>query len=261
VKPAVSVTFDNLGEAAELGRGDWPDDRPRGEHFSVTEVLPRILELLDETGVRATFFVEGVNVELYPDALRGIARAGPEVGFHAWTHENWGDLDLAEQGAQLERARQAFGGLGFELRGMRPPGGRLGGGGTAVLREHGLAYCSPAGDAPGVLDGVAVLPFRWAQIDASFYMREEPGPPEELRRVLLDAVEDVARDGGHLSLLFHPFLSADAERLAAMRAVIEDVARRAEAGELGCAPAVEVAERLLASEDAAEPVLDEGVLQ
>ena len=42
----VSVTFDNLGEAAQLELGMWPADVPQGEHFSVVEVLPRLLELL-----------------------------------------------------------------------------------------------------------------------------------------------------------------------------------------------------------------------
>ena len=37
----ISVTFDNLGEAAELERGTWPEGAPLGEHPSVRECLPR----------------------------------------------------------------------------------------------------------------------------------------------------------------------------------------------------------------------------
>jgi hypothetical protein len=47
----VSVTFDNLGEAAELERGTWPEGRPLGEHFSVREALPRVVELLARSGI------------------------------------------------------------------------------------------------------------------------------------------------------------------------------------------------------------------
>ena len=78
--PAVSLTFDNLGEVADLERGRWPADAPLGRHASVTRTLPRVLELLASADVRATFFVEGLNAELYPDALRSIADAGHEVG-------------------------------------------------------------------------------------------------------------------------------------------------------------------------------------
>src|SRR5215211_4699703 len=71
-RAAASVTFDNLGEAADLERGLWPEDEPLGRHFSVKRTLPRILDTLEELGLRATFFAEGLNTELYPDALLEI---------------------------------------------------------------------------------------------------------------------------------------------------------------------------------------------
>src|SRR5580692_2567714 len=90
---AVSVTFDNLGEAAQLELGMWPAEVPQGEHFSVVEVLPRLLDLLASHGVAASFFVEGLNAQMYPDALRAILAGGHEVAVHAWRHEDWGALD------------------------------------------------------------------------------------------------------------------------------------------------------------------------
>ena len=73
------LSFDNLGEVTALARGEWPTGAPVGEHWSVTEALPRLLALLDEVALRATFFVEGLNAELYPDALRELDAAGIEV--------------------------------------------------------------------------------------------------------------------------------------------------------------------------------------
>ena len=99
----VSLTFDNLGEVADLERGQWPADAPLGRHASVTRTLPRVLELLRSSDVRATFFVEGLNAELYPDALREIAAGGHEVAFHGWQHERWADLDPAAERDSLER--------------------------------------------------------------------------------------------------------------------------------------------------------------
>ena len=103
--PTVSLTFDNLGEVADLERGRWPADAPLGRHASVTRTLPRMLELLAAAEVRATFFVEGLNAELYPDALRSIADAGHEVAFHGWQHEQWADLS-PQRGARVVRARR-----------------------------------------------------------------------------------------------------------------------------------------------------------
>jgi polysaccharide deacetylase family sporulation protein PdaB len=46
----------------------------------------QILDILDEYGVRATFFFVGENVSYYPDAARDVARRGHEIGNHTYTH-------------------------------------------------------------------------------------------------------------------------------------------------------------------------------
>src|SRR5918992_3490872 len=215
-RAALSVTFDNLGEAEERQRGAWPEDRPLGRHPSVTEALPWVLTLLDELELRATFFVEGVNAETYPDALSAIPGRGHEVAYHAWCHEVWGGLDQEEERRLLERGVSAMGELGIELHGFRPPGGALTGASPRVLRELGFEYASPAGQRAGVSDGFAFVPFRWQLVDAFFYvpefggLREAAGAPEDPLGAgeLRDAVEKELRGcverGGHACLLFHP---------------------------------------------------------
>ena len=37
---ALSFTFDNLGEAADIEFGQWPADKPVGEHYSARRVVP-----------------------------------------------------------------------------------------------------------------------------------------------------------------------------------------------------------------------------
>jgi peptidoglycan/xylan/chitin deacetylase (PgdA/CDA1 family) len=224
----VSVTFDNLGEAAELERGTWPEDRPLGEHFSVRECLPQLLALLAREDLRATFFVEGLNGELYPEVLDGLRAAGHEVACHGWRHEPW--HEVTDEAERLARARDALGGpVGF-----RPPGGRLNAGTAETLRELGFTYCSPAGSRAGLVGGIAALPFRWELIDAYYYLPhfgrrrarngdpEEPMTPAVLRERVLAALD--AHTEGHLVLLFHPFLlDAAPDALA----VVADVLARA----------------------------------
>src|ERR671920_1534495 len=124
-RAAVTVTFDNLGEAADLERGLWPEGEPLGRHFSVMRTLPRILGMLDELGLRATFFVEGLNAELYPEALLEISNSGHELGYHGWRHELWPNLSPSEEARLLERGVHKLDELGLRPRGFRPPGGRL----------------------------------------------------------------------------------------------------------------------------------------
>src|SRR5215475_5592985 len=45
---------------------------------------PRFLRLLEERGVRATFFLLGSMVQRSPELAREIAEAGHEVGLHGY---------------------------------------------------------------------------------------------------------------------------------------------------------------------------------
>ena len=49
---------------------------------------PAFLDLLDELGVRATFFVLGSMVERAPALARELAGRGHEVGVHGWDHRS-----------------------------------------------------------------------------------------------------------------------------------------------------------------------------
>ena len=240
----VSITFDNLGEASDLERGWWPEDEPLGHHFSVTRALPRVLEALDEAGLRATFFVEGLNTELYPEALVELAAAGHEVACHGWQHERWSALDPATERERLLRSVDGMHALGLRPVGFRPPGGALTAATPDLLRELGFSYCSPEeGVATG---GLPALPFRWELLDAYHYLphfadrrgSREPLPPARLRETVFEALDD--GDGGFLALLFHPFLCDTDERLSVVRDALARVRELADAGAVVCAPCREL---------------------
>jgi peptidoglycan/xylan/chitin deacetylase (PgdA/CDA1 family) len=241
-RAAISVTFDNLGEASDLERGWWPEDEPLGHHYSVTEALPRVLSALDCAGLRATFFVEGLNTELYPDTLRSLDAAGHEVACHGWRHERWGSLDAGAERASLERSVRGMRSLGLEPCGFRPPGGELTASSPALLRELGFAYCSPALGAEA--GGFPVLPFRWELLDAYHYLPHfadrrgspEPLPPARLRETLLAELDATARAGGFLALLFHPFLCDTDERVEVLGDALARVRELVDTGAVRCAP-------------------------
>ncbi len=257
---ALNLTFDNLGEAAELEMGALPAEAPLGRHETALEVVPGLLEQLEDRGIAATFFVEGLNAEIYPDLLGEIDGRGHEVAFHAWRHEQWADLRATEQAANLEQGLAAFRRLGLEIGGLRPPGGQLGEGGTSVLREAGLRYCSPAGAGAGREGGVALLPFEWRHVDASCVLpplgsaREQIGgsrdPIEPTRFVAwLEAeIGRLAQDGGYMAIVLHPFMLGwlGKEPLAAL---LDRVAMAAAGEEIWVAPCAEVADHVAAHSD------------
>lgn len=61
-----------------------------GPHPKLT---PRILKILAQYGISATFFMVGENVFNYPEAARAVIEAGHEVGNHTFTHPHLANLD------------------------------------------------------------------------------------------------------------------------------------------------------------------------
>jgi peptidoglycan/xylan/chitin deacetylase (PgdA/CDA1 family) len=248
LRNAVLLSFDNLGEAADLERHGAPAPGP---HPSVTVGLPHALEALAALDLRATFFVEGLNAELYPQALRDIAAVGHEVGLHGWRHERWDAVSPGEEDDLLSRGIAALAGLGLQVQGFRPPGGALGPTSVATLAAHGLRWCSPAGERPGRTAGVACLPFRWPAVDAYHRLesftdrrtawgdRADVASPREAADALIGVLD--ARGDDPLVLILHPFLMLEDDETAQARRVLEHLAEQVAQGTRWVAPGRELA--------------------
>lgn len=64
-----------------------------GPHKSVTT---QILNILDEFDAKATFFMLGKNIKLYPDIAKDVRSRGHEIGNHTWTHPVLTKLSIDE---------------------------------------------------------------------------------------------------------------------------------------------------------------------
>jgi peptidoglycan/xylan/chitin deacetylase (PgdA/CDA1 family) len=223
VDAAFVLTFDNLGEASALQRGQQL--LPTRRDPSVTRALPRLLEELDGYGLKATFFVEAINCELYPEAVAGIAARGHELGHHGWSHEPWADLSPDAEHEALVRGLNAYAALGVRPRGFRPPGGELTDATPALLRELGFEWCSPAGGEARIENGLAYVPFDWELVDAYHLMdsfgslrasRGDPQAPADPSGLAGRLEQSLVRPGLH-TLILHPFLMLDDAWAAGVR--------------------------------------------
>ena len=114
--------------------------------------VPRFLELFGRLGLRATFFVVGMDLER--DGPRRVAqeavRQGHELASHSWSHP----YDLvqrpeAEIARELDRAAEVVGRLrGAPVRGFRAPGYNSSPVLRRLLAERGYAYDSSALPSP-----------------------------------------------------------------------------------------------------------------
>ena len=55
-----------------------------GPHETKTD---EILSILNEYDIKATFFMVGENIELYPDVVRRVIESGHEIGNHTYSHK------------------------------------------------------------------------------------------------------------------------------------------------------------------------------
>lgn len=86
---------------------------------------PRLLDLLDQYGARATFFVVGERVARWPHLVAEIRRRGHQIGHHTHTHPHhlfWCATPgrLAEE---LDRPLDILEPMGIRPRAFRPPVG------------------------------------------------------------------------------------------------------------------------------------------
>jgi len=67
---------------------------------------PRILDILKQENVPATFFVIGKNGQAYPDLVRRMVDDGHEIGNHTFTHPNLGEIPLPLTNLELNATQR-----------------------------------------------------------------------------------------------------------------------------------------------------------
>jgi peptidoglycan/xylan/chitin deacetylase (PgdA/CDA1 family) len=126
---AVCLSFDTQGAIDGLRDGyqttTWPGGAPNWwdyteRQYGVRRGLPRLLDILDEHGIRATFPTCGMTAEWYPDRIAEIADRGHEIASHTHTHRLLYELDEAEHRREVERSTEIL----EEVTGQRPTGWR-----------------------------------------------------------------------------------------------------------------------------------------
>ena len=103
--PYIAMTFD-----------DGPSEK----------LTPRLLSILADHHIKATFFVLGENVVQYPEILARAAQEGHEIGSHSWSHPNLAKMSDENVRSQLRRTDEAIkSAMGKSPTLFRPPYGSL----------------------------------------------------------------------------------------------------------------------------------------
>jgi len=83
---------------------------------------PRILDVLKEAQVKATFFMLGMHVQRYPDVARRVAEEGHEIGNHTYDHRGvfyYKPEELNKEVTDAEKIIKSV--TGIKTKYFRPP--------------------------------------------------------------------------------------------------------------------------------------------
>jgi peptidoglycan/xylan/chitin deacetylase (PgdA/CDA1 family) len=103
--PNIALTFD-----------DGPNEK----------LTPRLLDLLAQHHIHATFFVIGENAAEHPEILQRAIREGHEIGNHSWSHPNLAKMSEENVRSQIKRTEETItSAIGSRPILFRPPYGSL----------------------------------------------------------------------------------------------------------------------------------------
>jgi len=231
----LSVTVDVDGPAGLPGGGAGYEHRLSSwseRTYGISRGLPRILDVLDEFGVRATFYVPGVTSERHPDEIAALAATRHEIGHHGHTHRRPDELDDETQLRELAEGIRALEAItGRAPEGYRAPGWELTTTTLGALADAGFAFDSSlmGDDRPYLVEAggsrIVELPVHWALDDAPHFAHATD--VAGLLAVWIAELWSARREARHTTITCHPEILGRAHRIDVLRRLLDAAAGQA----------------------------------
>ncbi|WP_448724199.1 polysaccharide deacetylase family protein [Pseudomonas farris] len=201
--------------------------------------VERLLGLFEERRVSSSWCIPGIVAEENPQHIRAIQAGGHEIACAGYRHQNYDNLTLAEQSAEVAKGCAALSALtGQHPTGFRIPAGNGAPGFIEALREHGIRWDSSwRGDdlpfvhptAPDVIE----LPLHYELEDEPYFaFNLSPAVPPAQSRIasyshtLGNLQMDFAgfhRFGLCYVLRLHPEIIATPGRIGVLRELLQSI--------------------------------------
>lgn len=195
---------------------------------------PKMLELLRQKGLKATFFITGWTVEAHPAMAEAILRDGHEIGHHGYHHllPDPGDPHIAEEldrGFDTLKRR-----LGVVPLGYRAPFGESCEELRAGLRRRGIQYSSSwrddvrpyrqvlADGSPGVVELPVTASYDdWMHGLSARFSPRPIFPREHVMSLWRDELDETRDWGAMVTTVLHPQVSGRPMRLRLLREFLD----------------------------------------
>lgn len=212
---ALCITIDVDGRYGEV------NSRPTDDTYWISQTAYdprgtlRLLDVLADRDVRATFCWVGQAAEEHPGNVEAAVAGGHEIALHSWDHRPYNRMSAAEQRADIERSRETLTRIaGTPPVGHKSASWRFNDETHRIAQELGLLWVMdvPQGDLPYLMAPdperhpfVQLPPSRWFD-DYSLFLDQMTSAESALTcwREDLDVLRD---EGGLMCLTLHPFVS------------------------------------------------------
>ena len=228
---AIMLTFDFQG-----GEDVKPDRSGKLNHEEWTQAeygprtgIWRILRILEETGVKATFLTCGGIAERYPEQVKAIVKNGHEIAGHGYHHEVARDLTLEQEREVIQKTTAMI----EKRTGKRPVGWR-----SCTQSPNSLQLLMENGYWWNSNSFAYDMPFLWEENDSTLvelprqpfgdgrtYGHRDSGTPNDalvIWKGLFDDLYEESKLGPTFCpFQFHPYISSRPGRARALKEIIQ----------------------------------------
>jgi peptidoglycan/xylan/chitin deacetylase (PgdA/CDA1 family) len=229
---AVCLSFDVDNEAL-WRENPLPVPLSEGE-YGATSGLPRILALLDEQQVPASFYIPAMSAMLHPQMIQDIMKSGRhEIGVHGWVHESYPQVNNAQKEQQLltQSIDYLTSAVGKRPVGFRAPSWEYGPHTLEQVLKAGFLYDSSfmGMDEPydlvsnGKSTGLLELPINWIADDYPYYEPEAAGSlpsPDAVFQVYKAEFDGALHERSMFILTMHPHITGHRSRIVQLEKLI-----------------------------------------
>ena len=233
---AVSISFDVDNDTIAIARSETPSigAMSQGE-YGARVGLRRVVELMDQHEIPASFFVPAVSLVISPEMVDVIQASGRhEFGVHGWIHELNAELDADTERELVTRAvAYVTEATGSRPVGYRAPSWNFSPNTLNIVKGLGFLYDSSlmADDRPyelmqdGEPTGIVELPVEWILDDAPLMNPRGNSytSPRELLQVYIDEFDKAYEEGTLFLLTTHPHIIGHRSRIIVLEDLINHI--------------------------------------
>jgi peptidoglycan/xylan/chitin deacetylase (PgdA/CDA1 family) len=229
---AVLLSFDVDNETVAWWDGEPAiTDLSRGEYGSRV-ALKRVVDLLEEYEVPASFFIPALSLKTSPQMAEEIKRLPRhEFAVHGWIHERNTRVPADREREMVEQSIQVLKEItGEDPVGYRAPSWNFSKATPQILMDAGFLYESSmmADDRPyelvvnGQPTGMVELPVEWILDDAPLLnpRGNRYSTPRQLMEVFKDEFDVAYEEGTMLLITMHPHYIGHRSRIVALEELI-----------------------------------------